>query len=89
MGCRKFWNANAIVKSVDIKSMNEWYGSWNNPNSDFRKLLQERIDIGGEWLSTLDCTNKRIRNILSALRTALGVAVQDGILANNILKGWS
>jgi integrase len=42
-----------------------------------------------ELLSTLDCTNKRIRNILSALRTALGVAVRGGILANNILKGWS
>lgn len=42
-----------------------------------------------EWLSTLDCTNKRIKNILSPLRTALGVAVQDGILENNILKGWS
>lgn len=34
-------------------------------------------------------TNKRISNVLSVLRTALTDAVEDEIIENNVLAGWS
>jgi len=41
-----------------------------------------------EWVKTLDCSNKRLSNLISPLRCALDDAVQHGILEHNVLTGW-
>ena len=41
------------------------------------------------WARTLTCSNKRIANILSPLRSALDDAVDDEIIDQNPLQGWS
>ena len=33
-----------MLKNTSIQKMSEWYDSQKNPNGDFRKLLQERMD---------------------------------------------
>lgn len=42
-----------------------------------------------EWGRTQTCSNKRIGNILSPLRTALTEAVEDEIIEHNPLQGWT
>ncbi len=42
-----------------------------------------------EWGRTQTCSNKRIGNILSPLRTALTEAVEDEMIENNPLQGWT
>ena len=41
------------------------------------------------WLSAMKCTNKRLANIQSVLRTALQDAVMDELIETNPLYGWS
>lgn len=41
-----------------------------------------------EWCSMLTCTNKRLANLQSVLRTALQQAVDDGLIEQNPLYGW-
>ncbi len=48
----------------------------------------KRIDIKA-WLSTMRCSNKRLSNIQSILRTALQDAVMDELIETNPLYGWS
>lgn len=42
-----------------------------------------------EWGRTQACSNKRIGNILSPLRTALTEAVEDEMVEHNPLQGWT
>lgn len=41
------------------------------------------------WIAEIDCSNKRIANILSPLRSALQEAQQDGLIQTNPLSGWT
>lgn len=41
------------------------------------------------WAATLNCTQKRIANLISPMRAALQDAVDDEILEANPLAGWS
>ncbi|WP_445620624.1 Arm DNA-binding domain-containing protein [Kushneria sp. Sum13] len=41
-----------------------------------------------DWAASLTCTNKRISNLLSPLRTALTDAMYDELIATNPLAGW-
>ncbi|SFI74749.1 site-specific integrase [Nitrosomonas sp. Nm34] len=41
------------------------------------------------WVSSLDCSNKRIANILSPLRAALQDALHDDLIQSNPLLGWT
>ncbi|WIX34112.1 site-specific integrase [Salinicola sp. JS01] len=41
-----------------------------------------------DWLATLSCGNKRMSNILTVLRGALGDAVYDELIPTNPLHGW-
>lgn len=41
------------------------------------------------WIATLDCSNKRIANILSPLRAALQDAQHDDLIQSNPLHGWT
>lgn len=41
------------------------------------------------WLSNMKCSNKRLANIQSVLRTALQDAVMDELIETNPLYGWS
>ncbi len=54
------------------------------------KLLSEikRIDIKN-WVKDMSCSNKRISNILSVFRKAMQDAVDDELIENNPLYGWS
>ncbi len=54
------------------------------------KLLHAliRSDIR-TWVATLNCTNKRMANILSPLRAALQDACIDGLIQSNPLQGWT
>lgn len=47
----------------------------------------KRIDIR-KWLSEMPCSNKRLSNIQSVLRTALQQAVDEDIIEHNPLYGW-
>lgn len=42
-----------------------------------------------QWIVTLDCSNKRIANILSPLRTALQDAQHDDLIQLNPLYNWT
>jgi len=48
----------------------------------------KRVDIK-TWLSTLTCSNKRLSNIQSVLRSALQDAVEDEIIETNPMYGWT
>ena len=54
------------------------------------KLLHtlSRNDIR-TWIADLDCSNKRISNILSPLRTALQDAAHDDLIQTNPLFNWT
>jgi len=41
------------------------------------------------WVKTLNCSNKRLSNLLSPLRCALADAKLDGIIKDNPLENWS
>ncbi len=41
------------------------------------------------WIATLECSNKRIANILSPLRAALQDAYLDDLIQANPLHGWT
>nr|WP_285836163.1 site-specific integrase [Larsenimonas suaedae] len=41
-----------------------------------------------EWAASLTCSNKRLANILSPLRSALSDAVHDELINTNPLLGW-
>ena len=41
-----------------------------------------------QWIKSLTCTPKRIRNIISPLRDALNHAVDDELIQSNPLEGW-
>lgn len=47
----------------------------------------KRVDIK-KWLSEMECSNKRLSNIQSVLRTALQEAVNDDVIEINALYGW-
>ncbi|OQY18130.1 MAG: hypothetical protein B6I36_07665 [Desulfobacteraceae bacterium 4572_35.1] len=47
-----------------------------------------RADVR-EWVSGLDCSRKRIANLISPLRSALEDAVEDDYIQSNPLAGWS
>ncbi len=47
-----------------------------------------RIDVR-TWIATVDCSNKRIANILSPLRAALQDAQHDGLIQANPLHEWN
>lgn len=55
-----------------------------------QKRLSElkRADVKA-WCGTLDCSNKRIGNILSPLRVALHDAVEDELIEFNPLTDWT
>ena len=59
------------------------------PNLGHYTVVELRIPHVRAWVATLSCGNKRLRNILSPLRTALQQAVLDGLLETNILKDWT
>ncbi|MGY8791923.1 MAG: Arm DNA-binding domain-containing protein [Pseudomonadales bacterium] len=59
------------------------------PNLGHHYLHELSVPHVRSWIATLECGNKRIRNILSPLRTALQQAVLDGLLEVNILKDWT
>lgn len=42
-----------------------------------------------KWIATLDCSNKRIANILSPLRAALQDAQHDDLIQSNPLFSWT
>jgi len=54
------------------------------------KLLTDvkRVDVKN-WVKDMACSNKRISNILSVMRTALQDAVEDELLELNPLYGWT
>lgn len=72
-------------------------------HQDYTKTLNNQIIVqfGGKllhaltrndvrvWIATLDCSNKRIANILSPLRAALQDAYLDDLIPANPLHGWT
>ncbi|MEM7069924.1 MAG: DUF3596 domain-containing protein, partial [Pseudomonadota bacterium] len=42
-----------------------------------------------EWARTLNCGSKRLGNLISPLRQALDLAVEDELIPHNPLTGWS
>ncbi|RAH37447.1 Arm DNA-binding domain-containing protein [Halomonas sp. SL1] len=54
------------------------------------ELLLEEVTrpIVREWVAKLTCGNKRISNILTVLRSALGDAMHDELIDTNPIKGW-
>jgi integrase len=42
-----------------------------------------------EWVKNLNCSNKRISNLISPLKTALSDAYQNGIIESNVISGWN
>lgn len=56
----------------------------------FGHLMLEEIKRGHvrEWAASLNCTNKRIANIVSPLRAALDDAMHDELIQHNPLAGW-
>lgn len=69
---------------------------------DYRKIINHQIipEFGNlylielrrphirQWLSAMDCSEKRIANIISPLRAALQDAVDDELIDHNPLAGW-
>ncbi|SFI30711.1 site-specific integrase [Nitrosomonas sp. Nm34] len=55
-----------------------------------KKLLTSlsRADIR-TWTAGMNCTNKRLSNILSPIRTALQDAAHDDLIQSNPLLGWT
>ncbi|TYP69668.1 MULTISPECIES: Arm DNA-binding domain-containing protein [Nitrosomonas] len=41
------------------------------------------------WVASMDCSNKRMANILSPLRAALQDALHDDLIQSNPLLGWT
>ena len=72
-------------------------------HQDYTKTLNNQViaQFGGKllhaltrndvrvWIASLDCSNKRIANILSPLRAALQDAYLDDLIQANPLHGWT
>lgn len=51
-------------------------------------LAEFRRSHARDWAASLTCSNKRISNLLSPLRTALTDAMHDEMITTNPLAGW-
>ncbi|MET4696126.1 tyrosine-type recombinase/integrase [Endozoicomonas lisbonensis] len=82
----------AKKNEISASTYNDYTKTINNiliPAFGHQVLTELRRKHIKAWARTLTCGNKRIANLLSPLRSALDDAVDDEIIDQNPLQGWS
>lgn len=80
----------AEAKRLKTSTADDYRKSVNILIAQFGKIALpalRRLEIR-EWCASLACSNKRLSNLQSVLRTALQQAVDDGLIEQNPLYGW-
>lgn len=78
-------------KTLKASTLNDYVKTVNNhlipAFGDITLTNLKRGDIRA-WCADMDCSNKRIANLLSPLRTALQDAFYDDLIESNPIYGW-
>ncbi len=76
--------------TIKTSTFRDYRKTINILNTQFGHILLHELKRKHvyEWSKSLTCTNKRISNLTSPLRTALDDAVQNELIDTNPISGW-